>query len=216
MFSFPKHSGCTLLFEGFCVLLTGIGLALLANQLSPRGLGLARNYFPESAIGTQNHSPENHSDGGRLATNGAASPESVIALRLKQEGFQSIDEAQATRLFDDPRRQQELVVFVDARDDEHYQAGHIPDAFQFDHYQPEKYLLEVLPVCQSAEQVIVYCNGGSCEDSMFAAIMLRDAGVPHAKLLVYTGGITEWSAHQHPVEVGSKSSGQLQASKAAK
>jgi hypothetical protein len=32
-------------------------------------------------------------------------------------------------------------------DDEHYRAGHIPGAFQLDHYHPENYLAAVLP-CQ--------------------------------------------------------------------
>ena len=46
-------------------------------------------------------------------------------------------------------------------------------------------------MCQAAEQVVVYCTGGECEDSDTAAILLRDAGVPTAKLFVYGGGFAE-------------------------
>ena len=100
-------------------------------------------------------------------------------------------------------------MFIDARNDEHYQEGHIPGAYQFDHYRAAQYFATVLPVCQAADQVVVYCTGGHCEDSEFAALFLRDAGIPAAKLLVYGGGITEWTANGLPIEVGARKSGQL-------
>jgi rhodanese-related sulfurtransferase len=56
---------------------------------------------------------------------------------------------------------------------------------------------------------VVYCNGGECEDSEFAAIMLRDAGVPREMLFVFAGGIVEWKAAGLPVETGPRGSGQL-------
>ena len=66
-----------------------------------------------------------------------------------------------------------------------------------------------MPVCQAAEKVVVYCTGGNCEDSEFAAIFLRDAGVPREKLLVYGQGITEWIALNLPIESGARNSGQV-------
>jgi len=116
---------------------------------------------------------------------------------------------EVVQLFRDVRYEQGLVVFVDARDDAHYQAGHIPGAWQFNHYRAENYLDAVLPVCLNAQQVVVYCTGGECEDSEFAAIMLRDAGVPGEKLFVFTGGFTEWAGNKLPVETGARLSGQL-------
>ena len=127
--------------------------------------------------------------------------------------YQSRDKSAAsnevTALFRDPRHDQGLVAFIDARDDAHYQAGHIPGAWQFDHYRAEAYLPAVLPVCMNAQQVVVYCNGGTCEDSEFAAVLLRDAGVPRTSLFVYVGGITEWKSNGLPVETGARRSGQL-------
>jgi rhodanese-related sulfurtransferase len=102
-----------------------------------------------------------------------------------------------------------LVVFVDARDDQHYQEGHVPGAYQLDHYRPEKYLAPVLLVCQTAHQIVVYCNGGDCEDSEFTAITLRDAGILREKLLIYGGGLTEWLTNGLPVEIGPRNSGNL-------
>ncbi len=64
-------------------------------------------------------------------------------------------------------------------------------------------------MAQIAERVVVYCNGGNCEDSELAASLLRDAGIPAEKLQVYLGGFTEWEAQGMPVEIGVRSSGQL-------
>ena len=129
--------------------------------------------------------------------------------RLEQHGLQIITGQDVAELFKDLRYEQGLVVFVDARDDQHYQAGHIPGAWQFDHYRAERYLPAVLPVCLNAQRVVVYCTGGACEDSEFAAIMLRDAGIPRENLFVYAGGITEWTAQGRPVETGARRSGEL-------
>jgi rhodanese-related sulfurtransferase len=102
---------------------------------------------------------------------------------------------------------QGLVLFVDARDDRHFQEGHIPGAHQLDHFRPENYLSAVLAVCTSAEKIVVYCNGGDCEDSEFTAIMLTQAGVPADRLFIYAGGISEWKQHGEPVELGARGSG---------
>jgi rhodanese-related sulfurtransferase len=193
----------------------GIVFGLLANYLSPKGLGLAHNYFPSRASGfkvsaaelksSRNASPDSFGSG----TNAGANPESIspAALRLKENGLQMLEVAQIWQLFHDSRYQQHVIVFIDARDDHHYEEGHIPGAYQFDHYHPEKYLADIYPVCQSAEQVIVYCNGGDCEDSVNAALMLKDVGIATRKLFVFSGGITEWTAKKFPLETGPRPDG---------
>jgi len=67
----------------------------------------------------------------------------------------------------------------------------------------------VLGACQNAEKVVVYCNGGDCEDSQFAAVTLRDTGVPKEKLFVYPGGMAEWATNGWPIEIGARKSGVL-------
>ena len=128
---------------------------------------------------------------------------------MKEKGLQLIDRPQARQLFQDPRFQQNIVVFIDAREREHYQQGHIPGAYEFDPYRSGKYFDEVLPVCQKAEQIVVYCNGGDCDDSETAALLLRDMGISNQKLFVYAGGITEWTTNGLPVETGARNSGNL-------
>ena len=64
------------------------------------------------------------------------------------------------------------------------------------------------PAGQAALHVVVYCNGGHCDDSERAAIFLRDLGIPKDRLYVYGGGISEWR-HHWPVETGEQHSGKL-------
>jgi rhodanese-related sulfurtransferase len=130
-------------------------------------------------------------------------------VRLKEQGLQSVDGRQAAELFHDPRFKQGSIAFIDARDEQHYREGHIPGACEFDPYYPEKYFPTVFPVCQAAEQIVIYCNGGDCDDSESAAILLRDVGIANRKLFIYTGGIPEWATNGLPVEIGGRNSGNL-------
>ncbi len=189
--------------------IAGIALAFAANQVSPLGLVLGRNYFP---TGTNNAvrptvSARPHAD--IISTNSATVyPANRLAAQIKQEGLQLIDGARAEQLFRESRLKQHIV-FIDARNEEHYQAGHIPGAYEFDPYHPEKYFPAVLPVCQEAKKVVVYCEGGDCDDSETAALLLKEVGVSGQKLFVYEGGISEWSTNHLPIESGARNSGQL-------
>jgi len=181
--------------EAIILAIAGLLFALAANALSPRGLRLARNYFPAAPV---------------MHTNTAASahaPDS-LAERLQQWGLQLATSNEVSQLFRDPGYEQGLIVFVDARNDHAYQSGHVPGAWQLDRYRPEGYLPTVLPMCLSAQKVVVYCNGGACEDSELAAVMLRDAGIPAGNILVYSGGISEWT-NGLPFEIGARGSGQI-------
>ena len=177
-------------------------LAFAANAISNRGLALGRNYFDAQI----------HDGSGTRSLPAGTNTTPLLGSALQQlvaQGIRLADSNQVTALFHDPRFEQGLVAFIDARDDEHYQAGHIPCAWQFDHIHPENYLSTVLPVCQVAQEVVVYCNGGNCEDSAFTAGFLASAGVSREKISVYVGGITEWSTNRMPIEMGERKSGRV-------
>ncbi len=196
------------------MLVAGVGaaIAFAANWLSPSGLALSADYFPKVATNAVPvPAATNPATGAPLNRTNPPSAAELLATRLKAEGLRPVDTPQAAQMFRDPRRESGLIVFIDARNDEHYQAGHIPGAYQLDHYellkQPAKWLAELLPVCQAAQQIVVYCSGGDCEDSRFAALDLRTAQVPKEKLFVYLGGFADWSTNGLPVEIGARLSG---------
>ena len=194
------------LLEAVFVVAVGAVFAFAANRVSPRGLTLTRNYFPEGT-GLIPRATLPHNAAGTNAR--PVDPEQLLAAELKEKGLQLADASQAVQLFHDPRFKQNIVVFVDARDEQHYREGHIPGAYEFDPYRPEKYFDAVLPVCKAAKQIVVYCNGGDCDDSETAALLLRDVGIPGQNLMVYGGGIIEWTTNGLPVELGGRNSGNI-------
>jgi rhodanese-related sulfurtransferase len=204
------------LLEALVVAAIGLAVALLANMISPRGLSLTRNYFPSSGTthGKIDGGANSNVNAVVPATNGAGQvARGIVAARLKEKGLQPIDGREATQLFRDPQYELESIVFIDARDDRHYAEGHIPGAYQFDRYYPEKHLPAVLPVCLNATKIVVYCTGGDCEDSEFAALTLKDAGASLERIVVYAGGMTEWAANGLPVEIGERKSGIMRGAK---
>lgn len=194
-----------LLLEAGLVAVLGVVLALAANELSPRGLMLSRNYSPGGAVAAV------RATSNGLETNGQSIAQQ-LERQLAAEGLQLAGSNRTVELFNSSIKDQGLVIFVDARDDEHYQAGHIPGAFQLDHFHPESYLALTLPACQAAQKIVVYCKGGNCEDSEQTAIFLRDAGIPRDRLFVYAGGFDEWTVNHLPVEVGERNSSALERS----
>jgi rhodanese-related sulfurtransferase len=198
----------TTVVEAAIVVIVGLGAGLAANELSPRGLALSRNYFP---VGT-NQAPAApkpvQAAPGPAGTN-EPSAAAQLSERLRGKGLQELKRSQVEILFHDPRAQDGRIIFIDARDEDHYQEGHIPGAYELDPYHPEKELGTVLPICQAAEGVVVYCNGGECEDGDTAAILLQEGGVPGPKLFVYGEGFAEWEEAHLPVETGARNSGSI-------
>jgi rhodanese-related sulfurtransferase len=202
--------------EALIVVLAAAVFAFAANEVSPRGLKLARNYFPGGTNQTAAPAPARNS-------RPQVSRPQVVAeetnqepgfegayQRLKDKGLQPISRAKTAALAHDPRFQEGLIVLVDARNEEHYDDGHIPGAYQLDPYHPEQQMANVLAACQAADQVVVYCTGGDCEDGDSTAILLRDAGVPNQKVFVYGGGYIDWTANQLPIEKGARNTGVIE------
>ena len=192
--------------------LSGIALGLMANALSPRGLKLTRDYFPSGPQVGRGSLPAVASREGRVPAEPPSSPTPPTSPKpasgVTKRGLPLASHEEVERLFRDPRRAQGLILFVDARSDARYASGHIPGAKQFDHYHPEQGIADILPATQVAEQIVVYCSGGECEDSELVVLDLIALGVPAEKLVVYGGGITEWAARGLPLE---KASAQPQA-----
>jgi rhodanese-related sulfurtransferase len=198
------------LLEAAFVAVLGAAFAFAANRISPRGLALARDYFP---TGTNEVVPA-----VTLAVPVGEPPDTNPAVRsfvqipttpTQGKGWQWIDDRQAVQLLHDSHLRPGAIVFIDARDEEHYLGGHVPGAYEFDPYYPEKYFPAVLPVCRAAEQIVVYCSSGDCDDSQKAALLLRDMGLTSQKIFVYGGGITEWTTNHQPVETGGRNSGNV-------
>ena len=101
------------------------------------------------------------------------------------------------------------MALIDARHLANYRESHIPGAYLYDRYDKGADPSQLLAAAGVAERIIVYCNGGSCEDSEFAAMDLRQMGIDAAKLFVFVGGISEWKRSGGPLEAGDRASGNI-------
>jgi len=190
------------------VAVIGTALAFAANAFSPRGLDLTKNHLPFSRLTPRVAVAETNLTGAVAAKTN--SPMELLSARLREHGLQLADSNQVVQFFHDPRREVDGVIFIDARDDDDYKAGHIPGAYHFYHFYPENYLTNVVGVCLTAQQIVFYCNGGDCDLSADAAITLRDSiGIPKERVFVYGGGMNEWTTNGLPIEVGARNSGDL-------
>jgi rhodanese-related sulfurtransferase len=220
-----------LLVEAVAVLAAGLVLGWAGNGLSPRGLNVDRDYFPRAAqapadtgapapsgttppadatppAGTT--TPADATDAATVTSpqNGAAdAAQRKAILRLHARGLQPItfEEARATYL--DPLCAAGAYVFLDARNENEHALGHIPGAYVFDHYRMERYLAQIMALAPGTMRMVVYCTGGDCEDSEYAAHTLADLLPDPSVLRVYVGGITEWEQRGMPVETGARGSG---------
>ncbi|MGQ0553460.1 MAG: rhodanese-like domain-containing protein [Planctomycetota bacterium] len=186
----------------------GLGLGLLANKLSPQGLNLERDYFPRAehadatgtALGTGPAptpavQPEVASDAP------AQDPVLAAALaRLSAKGLQALLFDEVLALHQDPLREAGAYLFLDARTAETYAEGHLPGALLFDRYRIDRDLPAVLAASAGTLRIVIYCHGGECEDSEFAALMLRDFLSDPSVLAIYAGGYAEWTARGQAVE----------------
>lgn len=197
-----------ILAEALLVAAVGAVFAFAANRISPRGLALTRDYFP-TGVAHQVRPAADLAPQPPGTNSAPPTPADYLAAQMKEKGLQLIAGPRVVQLFQDPGRQQDAIVFIDARKEEEYQKGHIPGAYEFDPYHPEDYLAAVLPVGQNAGQIVVYCSGGDCDDSETAALLLRDVGIANQKLFVYGGGFTEWTNNRLPVETGARNRGVL-------
>jgi rhodanese-related sulfurtransferase len=161
-------------------------------------IDLYKVYFPpigasESTIETPPAPP--------ITTTGKEDP-AEEEMSKKDFGFQTVSVAQAIEFFNDPMAEIKVYLFVDARDDKHYGEGHIPGAIQADHYQLDLYLDNLIQYAEAAEKIIVYCNGGDCEDSIYMCQDLEGMGISHDIIYLFVGGWEAWTKNDMPIETG--------------
>jgi len=186
----------SLLFETGKVLIVGLVVAWLANRMSPRGLHLGRDYFSDPRLRVV--SPE---------SGGTESPATQGDAAEASHRVSEITSDQALEFFRESRRRPGEVIFVDARKESSFLEGHVPDAYPLDRFYPDTSLPAVVMAGGTAEVVVVYCAGGTCEDSHYAALQLLEAGLQESRVRVYAGGFNDWTAQHRPVERGVRGSG---------
>ena len=101
----------------------------------------------------------------------------------------SIDVAE--RLFSDS------VLFIDARAEENYLEGHIPNSICNDNFDSLVYQIEDFVTYNNG--FVVYCSDDDCGSSEDLAYQLQDQGFTN--IYLFKGGWKQWVENDLPVEV---------------
>ncbi|HVK39701.1 MAG TPA: rhodanese-like domain-containing protein [Candidatus Kapabacteria bacterium] len=107
-----------------------------------------------------------------------------------------ISTATAKQIFD-----RKAAVWFDARNADEFAEGHIPGAKHIYANDFQQHIPELLQMNIPRDQlIVVYCGGGLCELSHDLAKNIRLLGF--SKVVVYTGGTTEWTKNNYPMTKG--------------
>jgi len=182
--------------ETLVLLLLSCAVGLGGNAVRARGLELTRDYFQVSRTAIEAAPSERSKE--------AASVEPSTDGLVPNPGVAEVTLGDAMGCFCDPGyvpgASDTRFLFIDARNDADYAEGHIPGALLVDHYYSSQYLPDVLPIVEWTEKVIIYCNGGDCEDNALVAMDLLEEGVPAAKICLFKGGWEAWEVAGLPCE----------------
>jgi len=94
------------------------------------------------------------------------------------------------------------VLFIDARDEGDFLAGHISNSINipFDDFDNHKQKLENIP---KEKPLVIYCAGTDCDLSILLGNLLFEQG--YRQVYVFFGGWVEWLDANYPVEHSSES-----------
>ncbi len=104
-----------------------------------------------------------------------------------------IDARQAKTLFD------QGVVFLDARIESLFKAGHVKDAYHLNTAMfSTPAAAETMKALDQSQPIVIYCDGGDCDASTNLAILLQGAG--YTKLHIIKDGFPDWEKQGYPIE----------------
>ena len=189
----------TTVFSICGIIVAGTALGLGFNEVRSRDrINLKRNYFLVAAAGSPtNDRPDVRADQNSPEGSSEESPEPL------QHPFAVVTLDEMVNFSLSPQVQKTgEVVFVDARDLDHFEEGHIPHALSLDNYNFDDFWDPVQELIEAADIVIVYCGGGRCEDSIFLATELESRGIPRKNLRVFERGIKAWEEDGLELETG--------------
>ncbi|MDE0960848.1 MAG: rhodanese-like domain-containing protein [Planctomycetota bacterium] len=202
-----SSSNCGLMTGVLTILVVASMVALAANSVrSTNAIDLGRDYFPKL--------PEVSTSKG----NGEPTPLPVVTgtdpgdqIPVEpDDGIQRISFDDARDNFNSAEDEfgatgESIYLFIDARSRDLYEESHIPGAAWLYHYESDQLIDDLRPELEMAFFVIVYCNGGDCDDSLHLAADLSSLyGIPTENIYVYEGGLNQWVENQMPVISGSE------------
>jgi len=89
-------------------------------------------------------------------------------------------------------------IFLDAREEQEYDEGHIKGAYNLPFEFWDDYWTGVEPYLDKDKEIVAYCGGLDCELSLFEARELKSLG--YEKAYTFFGGWQKWEEAGLPIE----------------
>ena len=118
--------------------------------------------------------------------------EALSGINLSSPDPQQINLPQARTLY------KQKVVFIDAREEDDYNLGHIHNAINIP-YSNFETMKERLTNISKEDVVVTYCGGSDCDLSILLADKLFADG--YKKVLVFFGGWDKWLTANYPIVI---------------
>ena len=97
----------------------------------------------------------------------------------------------AERLFSDS------VLFIDARAEEYYLEGHIPNSICNDDF--DNLVIQIEDIITYSDAFVVYCSDDDCGSSEDLSYQLQDQGFTN--IYLFKGGWKQWMENNLPIEL---------------
>ena len=156
------------IFEIFIIVLTSIIFALVFNYFSPNGIALLGEWDTNKGV------------------------ISAVTKKDKETKNKEITLKKAKELYN------QNFVFVDARDLNSYNQGHIKNAVSFPYYQFDRFIDDFIDKFPLETNIVTYCTGRECRDSINLAHFLYDAG--YENIFIFIDGFLVWKESGMPCE----------------
>ncbi|MHC5111993.1 MAG: rhodanese-like domain-containing protein [Planctomycetota bacterium] len=164
----------------------GLALGATSNELrNSYGLKWTFDYFPQTEQVVE-------LDGNGDPVNGGNGSKDPFA------GFTLITVDELVYVVGDPDRDEGAVLIVDVRAERPYSEGHLEGAIRCYHFEGEDCVDSLLEDALQAEQIVVYCNGGECDDSKVMYKLFLARGVREDAMRLFAGGWAAWVNAEMP------------------
>jgi len=88
----------------------------------------------------------------------------------------------------------------DARSTDYFEAGHLPMAMSLPETEFDEKFLEIAPMLIPEQEIMVYCSGADCDESLQVSKYLVEQGFTN--VVLFESGYESWVEAGLPVEEG--------------
>ena len=200
------------------IIITSAFLGLIINYFNPKGISLIRTqklikFAPDSLFiqPDKNNSetaptdeidnPKNEEETkiNNNSSNQQSNNESEIKQKEKEKKSEVVafEEPRAIKLEQAYSLYEKGILFIDARDEGDFDAGHITNSVNipFDDFDNHKQKLDKI---SKEKPIVIYCAGTECDLSHLLANLLFERG--YKQVYVFFGGWIEWQDAKYPTQ----------------